>query len=130
MFSPTDKQGFITRGFKFLSWMRRFFFAAGAIAVAYVALTLLGAKLYQKEASEILDRQIHAEDAHPALAARAPNREGDVLGRLEIPRINLSLVILQGTSAQTLLLGAGHITGTALPGEPGNVGIAGHRGTG
>jgi sortase A len=39
------------------------------------------------------------------------------------------IAILEGTSAQTLRLGAGHIKGTAFPGEPGNSGIAGHRDT-
>jgi sortase A len=39
------------------------------------------------------------------------------------------VVVLQGTTSKTLLLGVGHIEGTALPGEAGNIGIAGHRDT-
>jgi sortase A len=39
------------------------------------------------------------------------------------------VAVLQGTTSQTLRLGVGHIQGTALPGEPGNIGIAGHRDT-
>lgn len=56
-------------------------------------------------------------------------KEGDVLGRIEIPRLGVKVVILQGTTSQTLRLGVGHIDGTALPGETGNIGIAGHRDT-
>jgi sortase A len=41
----------------------------------------------------------------------------------------VTVAILEGTTAQTLRLGVGHIEGTALPGEPGNIGIAGHRDT-
>jgi sortase A len=56
-------------------------------------------------------------------------KEGDVLGRIEIPRLGVKVAILEGTTSQTLRLGVGHIEGTALPGENGNIGIAGHRDT-
>ena len=48
---------------------------------------------------------------------------------MEIPRLGLSVAVLQGTSAHILRLGAGRIEGTPLPGEVGNVGVAGHRDT-
>jgi LPXTG-site transpeptidase (sortase) family protein len=54
---------------------------------------------------------------------------GDVLGRLEIPRLNISAVIVEGSDDESLKLGPGHVPGTALPGESGNVAIAGHRNT-
>ena len=56
-------------------------------------------------------------------------KEGDVLGRIEIPRLGMMVAILEGTKSRTLRLGVGHIKGTAFPGEPGNIGIAGHRDT-
>jgi LPXTG-site transpeptidase (sortase) family protein len=50
------------------------------------------------------------------------------LGRLEIPSIDLSVMVLPGTDDWTLNRAVGHIEGTALPGAgEGNVGIAGHR---
>jgi LPXTG-site transpeptidase (sortase) family protein len=52
-----------------------------------------------------------------------------VLGRIEIPRIGLKAMILEGVSQRTLALAVGHIPGTALPGKTGNAGIAGHRDT-
>jgi sortase A len=52
-----------------------------------------------------------------------------LIGRMEIPRLNLSVVVFEGTTSKTLRRAAGHITGTALPGQPGNVGVAGHRDT-
>jgi sortase A len=36
-------------------------------------------------------------------------------------------MLLEGTDELTLNRAVGHIEGTALPGQPGNVGIAGHR---
>jgi sortase A len=48
---------------------------------------------------------------------------------MEIPRLGLSVAVLQGTNSRMLRLGVGHIEGTPLPGEPGNREIAGHRDT-
>lgn len=56
-------------------------------------------------------------------------RAGGLFGRIQIPRINLSAVILEGDDAKTLRLAVGHIPGTARPGEPGCVALAGHRDT-
>jgi sortase A len=56
-------------------------------------------------------------------------KKGDVLGRMDIPRLGVSVAVLQGTNSRVLRLGAGHIEGTPLPGEAGNSGIAGHRDT-
>ena len=50
-------------------------------------------------------------------------------GRIEIPRVNVEAVVHQGVDKQTLRRAVGHIPGTALPGQPGNVGLAAHRDT-
>jgi sortase A len=55
--------------------------------------------------------------------------EGSPLGRIDIPRVGLSAMILEGTGHRTLRRGAGHVPGTPLPGQEGNVAIAGHRDT-
>jgi LPXTG-site transpeptidase (sortase) family protein len=55
--------------------------------------------------------------------------ERAVVGRIEIPRLGLKAMILEGVSQRTLALAVGHIPGTPLPGKEGNVGIAGHRDT-
>ena len=46
-----------------------------------------------------------------------------------MPRVGLSAVVVEGAGRQMLKLGPGHVRGTALPGEGGNVGLAGHRDT-
>jgi sortase A len=51
----------------------------------------------------------------------------EAIAVLEIPRLGLTVPVLDGTDELTLNRGVGHIGGTALPGERGNVGIAGHR---
>lgn len=49
------------------------------------------------------------------------------LGVLRISKIHLEAPVLDGTDDVTLNRGVGRIAGTARPGEPGNIGIAGHR---
>src|SRR5664279_6017938 len=46
---------------------------------------------------------------------------------LRIPKIHVEVPILEGTDDLTLNRGVGRIAGTALPGQSGNIGIAGHR---
>jgi sortase A len=48
---------------------------------------------------------------------------------LSIPKIHLQAAVLEGTDSRTLLLAPGHLKKTALPGDPGNSVIAGHRDT-
>lgn len=55
--------------------------------------------------------------------------ERSVVGRLEIPRLGLKTMVLEGISQRTLALAIGHVPGTAAPGQAGNVGLAGHRDT-
>jgi sortase A len=55
-------------------------------------------------------------------AKRQHLQEGDLFGRLEIPRLNMSVMVMEGDQDDTLRLGAGHIPGTTLA-------IAGHRDT-
>jgi sortase A len=46
---------------------------------------------------------------------------------LRVPRLGIEVPVLEGTSDITLNRGVGHIAGTALPGQPGNIAITGHR---
>ena len=129
MMPATKQRRRMPRGRSILRWIQRVLFVSGALAVSYVALTMVYAKLYQVAAGNTLERQIDAQEQQKASLTSVDAKEGDVLGRIEIPRLGVRIAILQGTTAQTLRLGVGHITSTALPGEPGNIGIAGHRDT-
>jgi LPXTG-site transpeptidase (sortase) family protein len=60
-------------------------------------------------------------EAPPAGPVRGKKlKEGDLFGRLEIPRLNLSVMVMEGTKSKTLRVGAGHVPGTSMA-------IAGHR---
>lgn len=56
-------------------------------------------------------------------------RSGEALTRLQIPKLDVDVMVVEGTSLAALRAGAGHYPNTPLPGEAGNVAIAGHRTT-
>jgi sortase A len=55
--------------------------------------------------------------------------QGALIGRLDIPRVGISTVVVEGIGSKDLRHAVGHVPGTALPGQTGNVAIAGHRDT-
>jgi sortase A len=93
------------------------------------------ARLYQATESRRFDRELQSKLNNismppPGLPREAVvPEEGGIVGRLEIPRIRISVMVVEGAESGDLERGAGHIPGTALPGERGNVGIAAHRDT-
>jgi LPXTG-site transpeptidase (sortase) family protein len=74
------------------------------------------------------DRETIVAPGSKPSGGRRPAR-GSVLGRFQIPKLNLSYVLLEGTDSRTLDKSIGHVEGSSLVGESGNIGIAGHRNT-
>ena len=56
-------------------------------------------------------------------------KSGEALTQLQIPKLGVDVMVVEGTSLAALRAGAGHYPKTPLPGEAGNVAIAGHRTT-
>ena len=65
----------------------------------------------------------------PAARLRRATRTGDALGRIRIPKLDIAFVFVAGTGSKSLEKGPGHYDSTALPGQGGTVGVAGHRTT-
>jgi sortase A len=120
-----------------LRWLERLLLLVGVVALGFYAYVSAETMLYQAFENRELDRILNS--APPAatrgdvpLAAPKPRPRpvnGSPIGRIEIPRLNVSAIIRTGSDARTLQLAVGHIPGTAFPGEDGNVGLAGHRDT-
>jgi sortase A len=122
----------------------RFLFAAGTCLVLASAATYGYGEVSTRAAKRDFARQLSAAaveqrpgfptavaDAagggRAAWRARAAPREGDLIGLLTLPRLDLVVPVREGTSEATLLQGAGHVFGTARPGQDGNVALAAHR---
>jgi sortase A len=124
---------------------------AGALVLLFVVYQLWGTGILEgrhqsalRQQFEIELRQVRAAPAPPAAsatsppadpatllpaAAGSPPAEGQPVGLLQIPKIGLDVVVVEGTSESDLSLGPGLYPGAPLPGQVGNSAIAGHRTT-
>ena len=139
-----------TRTASLLRWSRYLFFVVGILALGYVGFVLLDTWLFQAYQTWRFQQALKgskpaigsveqlASSPLPARAeadrARAESfgidgHAGSPLGRIEISSIGLAAMIMEGTDRRTLRRAVGHIPGTPLPGQPGNVVITGHRDT-
>src|SRR6185436_8758444 len=104
--------------------IQRVLISFGVAALLFCGGSILYGTIFQKLQSWRFD---HSVVSAPA----AEIREGEILGRLEIPDLNFSVMVLEGVGDEVLMAGAGHVPGTSHPGavQNGNVAIAGHRDT-
>jgi sortase A len=110
---------------KLLRWSQVSLWTIAACLLGYCAFVLADTWNFQRQASRAFDRGLQPAPP-PGPGADATN---GLLGRMEIPRLGMAMVVAEGTDETTLRRAGGHIRGTALPGQPGNIGIAGHRDT-
>jgi len=128
----------------------------GALVLLFAAYQLWGTNIFEARSQAHLRQQFDAELHHRRLPPTQPSPsssttteaggtatsvpgataspvvappEGRPLGIIEIPKIGVDKVIVQGTGTGDLQEGPGHYVSTALPGQLGNVAIAGHRTT-
>jgi sortase A len=97
----------------------------GVALLAWYGWTVHERSAAQRRAKEWL---IKTTAVHRS-ASPPPVRRGDVIGELQIPRLQVSVMVFEGDDAGILSQGAGHIPGTALQPGSGNIGIAAHRDT-
>jgi sortase A len=127
-----------------LRWLERALLLAGILCLGIWAWSWLDSTYFQYRENQILDDALNAAPARgtataaetdslgsfkPQPAATAPPKppeDGSLLGRIEIPRVGVSAVVLEGVDTKALRRGVGHIPETAQPGV-GNVGLAAHR---
>jgi len=96
------------------------FLAGGICGLGYAAYVVVDAQAYQAIEKSRFEKMRPAQG--PRVLA-----EGDVIGEMEIPRLALETILVQGESPKILRRAVGHLPETALPGEPGDVTLAGHR---
>lgn len=114
-------------------WLGRGLLVVGAGLLAGWAWLTLDGLAFQRALGRRLDTLITSARLRPLVASARASREEAVasglIGRIEIPRLGLSAMVIEGTSSRALRRGVGHVERTAFPGERGNVGLAAHRDT-
>jgi sortase A len=107
-----------------LRWVQRLLFTSAALLLGYCGFVVVDTWLFQKRENRVLEHLLESKLAPtPSVAIRG------LIGRLEIPRLGLAVVFVEGDDPKTLRRAVGHIPGTPLPGEPGNIALTGHRDT-
>ena len=118
-----------------LRWVERGLLGVGIGLAAWCAVVLVEARFHSQlpipaatAPLKVTQTLILPGEGGGAAPRPAPSA-GTLIGRLEAPTVKMSATVLEGSDDGTLSRGAGHIEDTPFPGEPGNVGIAGHRDT-
>jgi sortase A len=96
--------------------------AAGVFGLAYAGYVIAYAHTYQALEQSNFESVSPGEKKHPVI-------EGSAIGEMEVPRLGMKAIFVQGDSPKILRHAIGHISETALPGEVGNVVLDGHRDT-
>jgi len=112
----------VSRRHRWARWAAPVLLAFGVVALGFAAYVIIDARVYQSEARERFDTT-------PSAAAMPVPTDGASIGEILIPRLGLRAMVVQGESSLILRHGVGHLPDTALPGEVGNVVLAGHRDT-
>jgi sortase A len=120
-------------------WLERALVAFGLACLAFYAVFTAQAALYQREAKADIDRMIAARSRSTdagisrrlpeGTTAAVPMMLGDLIGRVDVPRLNLSAAVAEGDDDLTLGKAVGHLPDTPFPWQNGNVAFAAHRDT-
>jgi sortase A len=109
-----------------LRWTGQGLLAAGVLLLSFAAASLVYSHGFQAYQNWLFDRPRQESRQRVPIAEPIAH---SVIGRLEIPRLEVSVMVVEGVADPDLLRGAGHVPGTALPGQGGNIAIAAHRDT-
>jgi len=122
-----------------LNWVQRVLFAGGLLMLGYCGFVLFDVTIFQHRETDrlesLLNERRQTGNASPQAATASSMSPASfagpdgLIGRIKIARLGISVVVVEGTGKRTLRRAAGHIEGTALPGQPGNVAISAHRDT-
>ncbi len=108
----------MSRAFKYSS---RLLLVCAVLLLAYCGYALIHSWMFQRIQSDQFQQTL--------TTPHKPHATDGLIGRIEIPRLGISVVVMEGTTKSILGEAAGHIAGTALPGQQGNIGISAHRDT-
>jgi sortase A len=121
---------------RLLLWPQRALFAGAFLLLGYCGWVLTDTWIFQQRESRHFERllnQRHADSAATAIptSLKSPPVAAlpGLIGRIEIARLGLSAIVMEGDDRRTLRRAVGHIPGTPWPGQNGNVVLSGHRDT-
>ena len=115
---------------RILVWTQRALFACAVLLLGYCGFVLADTRNFQSRERRQFDLLLASHTTLPAAPKEVPPAvAAGIIGHLEIARLGVSVMVVEGTGPVALRHAAGHISGTAFPGKPGNIGISAHRDT-
>lgn len=112
-----------------LRWVSRIFLLAGISALTYAGYAYASACMFQRSESISFDDSFNHTQPPDAPVVDHIVLEGGVIGRIEIGRLGLSAIVVEGDSPSLLRRAVGHVPKTAMPGDSGNIALTAHRDT-
>jgi len=109
-----------------LRWARWLLIACAVSLLACFGFVLVDTWIFQRWEDRQLESLMVAAAQNVSFVAPP---SGGLIGRVDVPRLGISVIVAEGTSTKILRRAVGHIFGTALAGQEGNIGISGHRDT-
>jgi sortase A len=114
-------------------WVEGGLFVIGFACLAWCAFVVGEAAWWQREQRKALDQALSTPvvtGVRPEPTDESPRiRPGDPLGELDVPRLQLSAMVIEGDDDASLKVAVGHLPDTPLPWEAGNTALAAHRDT-
>lgn len=110
-----------------LTWLERALWSLAVVCLGWVGWSYSDAFLYQQWAEATFDGAVAATAPNAVSAPGFEAAEGDPVARVRIPRLDLSVVVAEGTTSGVLRRAAGRLGRSAAPGSDGNVVVAAHR---
>lgn len=128
---------------RIIGYIGRFLLSAGVLLLAFVAYQLWGTGLHEAQAQDELTHEFEAalagetppgdtDEQLPVETAESVNLTDEIgapIGRIEIPKLHVKKIFVQGITLEQLNRAPGHYPQTPFPGQAGNASIAGHRST-
>jgi sortase A len=113
-------------------WLSRGLIAFGIACLIFYGVVTLKIWKYQREAKKAVEEMVDVERSPEAIETlpdvAKPLVPGELIGRVDIPRLKLSAAVAEGDDDKTLGKAVGHLPDTPLPWDrSGNVGLAAHR---
>jgi sortase A len=113
-------------------WLQRGLLAVGIALLLFYAIVTANTWRFQRQAKADVQQMVSIERP-PAMTEKLPDvskplANGELIGRVDIPRLKLSAAVAEGDDDRTLGKAVGHLPDTPLPWQRrGNVGLAAHR---
>ncbi|MGM7636658.1 class D sortase [Bacillus sp. Hm123] len=115
-----------------MKWVRNLFLGAGIIFIGIFTYQFLQSEKLQNESMQEAEARIAEYKELPSTQAAVDTfkvKENEAFSTLEIPKLDKEIPVIEGTDADSLSRGIGHLSQSVHPGQGEQIVLSGHRDT-